>query len=130
MPCFKPHQGLASGVGIVGGDHRLGQLESRIHVIDQRHAIAQRFANQLVAVGLVGQHQNGVGVSMIDELGGNIGVRKGFNGRRGGIRDEPMRQELVRHGVIGKLREGAQPLQILKIEGRVAFRLDRAQVEP
>ena len=127
---LHPDQRVASGVRIVGGDHRLGQLESRLHIIDQRHALAQRFANQLFALRLVGQHQDRVGVGMIDVLGGEVGVRKGFNGRRGGIGYEPMHLELARHRVIGKLREGAQPLQILKVEGRVAFRLDGSQIEP
>ena len=69
-------------------------------------------------------------MSMIDVLGGEVGVRKRFDGWRSGVGYEPMQLELTRHGVIGKHREGAQSSEILQVEGRVAFRLDRPQVEP
>ena len=46
-----------------------------------------------------------------------------------GVRVEAMSEELARHGVIGKLGKRAEPLQIFKVERRVAFGLNRGQIE-
>ena len=129
MPCRIHTMALESGVGIVGGSRALASLNPGFTYSRTITSSPSASRTRLSPLGLVGQHQDGVRVGVIDVLGGQKGVRKGFNGRRCGVRIEKMSAKLVRHRGVGKLRERAKPLEKLEVDGRMPLRLDVGQIE-
>ena len=95
-----PDHGAASWVRGIGGRYGLGQFESRLHVVNQRHAVTQCFTHQRLPIGLVAQHQDGVGVSVIDELGGKESVRQSLDGGCSRAGNQQMQLEFAGHHFI------------------------------
>ena len=109
-------------------DAPLRESEARHHVRDPHEALAEERCEDVLAVGLVGQREDGVGVRVVDELGREEGVQERLDaGRRGGCLEQ-VRAQLVHHGLIGHRLERAQPPQRLEANGGMSRGLDGRQV--
>ena len=84
-----PDHGPGPGRRRLGLGDLPGELEARVHIGKKRNVFAQGGAKVLVAVDLIGQAENGIGVGMVDEASGQKGVHRSFDRRcRRVVREE------------------------------------------
>ena len=91
----------------VGLGAALGEGEARHHVRHPDERRAEDLAADALAVGLVGEGEDGVGVGVVDEARGEERVEERLDARRGGARVEQVRAELVDHVLVGHRGERA-----------------------
>src|SRR5215831_8312046 len=123
-----PNHRRAGWPRLVGFSCGLGELEARLHIIDNEHILAERLAHPPLALCLVGEGQYGVCMSVIDELVGQESVRQRFQGRRCCVRIQKMSTELVSHSSVREVLKCSKSLQELDVHGRMSLRCDARKV--
>ncbi len=87
---------------------RFGQLESGHDIGHPGHFVAVDFLADRLHLGLVGEHQDGIGVGMVDELVRQKGVQQGFDRGVGRRCVEQVDALLVDHRLVAQRVEGAE----------------------
>ena len=98
------------------------------HVRHPDEPRAEHFAADALAVGLVGEREDGVGVRVIDIARWQVGVEERLDagGRRAGV--EEVRAELVHHVLVAHGSERAVGEEGREADGGVSRRLDGGEV--
>ena len=121
----RPIRSLAKRRG-----RRLGQGKPRFEVVQDQNIVAESFLDQCFSIGLVGQRQNSVGVTVIDEFGRKERMHQGFDGRDLGPGIQPVGHELVHHLPVVKLIQTLKADQVAQVQSRMSLGLDPSQVVP
>ena len=122
------YQSLDPRIFFVRLRRRFGQIEPRHDVRHHAQLVSVNFPADFFRVGLVGDHQNGVGVRMVDEFVRQKRVQERFDRRIGRRRVQQVRALVVDHRLVGQGGEGPQFPQVIQLDARQAGRLQRVQV--
>jgi hypothetical protein len=125
---LQKHQPDTAGARLERLGGAKGEPEAGHHVGDDPQLGAVDLAHRRFAVRPVGQRQHRIGMGMIDELGGQEGVKQRLDRRRRSIGAEEMDALLVDHLLVGQAGEGPQPAEPLKAHSGQPFGRDTVEV--
>ena len=112
------------------GEHLLAGLRQREarHHVGHDERVGEQFADDVLAVRLVGERDDGVGVGVVDvfERQARVQDRLDRRRRRGGVDQQPAL--LAHHVLVAEGFEPGQRLQRFKLDGGQARRLDGRHV--
>ena len=92
--------------------------------------LAECAAHEVLAIGLIGEDEDGVGVCVVHELVGQERVQERFERGVHGLRVEHAQPQLVHHGFVTQAIEGLELAQPLEVENGKVTRFDRREVSP
>ncbi len=128
---LEDHHGrlaIRSGDALVGIDAPLGEREARHHVGDPHHAGTEEGAADRLAVGLVAEREDGIGVRVIDEARRQERVQERLDARVRGRGVEEARAKLIDHDLVRHRGERAKLAERLEAHRGVPCGLDGAEV--